>query len=237
LNINRQQAKLYLAALELSSAGAAELASKAGIERTASYAHLKKLVKLGLLSVSLKKHKTVFMAENPKRISEILEEKKNNFDKLLPDLLLMFNVKGIKPKVRYYEGREGMRTILLNSLKGGDKEKLHLNPFNNVLEVLGKEFARRYIETRAKNKIYVRSLRLQEEISGPWEFKTTDESILREVRYLPKDFKLENLIIVYGNTVAIISSIKENYGLEIESKEFADTMRSMFEILWKIAKK
>jgi len=236
LNINSQQAKLYLAALQLSSASVAELALKAGVERTACYPHLKKLVKIGLLSVALKKDKTVFIAENPKKINEILEEKKNHFNKLMPDLLAIFNAKDIKPKVRYYEGREGMKNILLNSIKSGSKENLHLNPFNNVIEVLGKDFARHYIETRVKNKINVRSLRLQEEVQGSWEFKTKDQSILREVRYLPKDFNLDNLIIIYNNTIAIISSVKENYGLEIESKELSNTMRSVFEILWKITK-
>ncbi|HJJ50727.1 MAG TPA: hypothetical protein O0X01_04300, partial [Methanocorpusculum sp.] len=67
LNLSPQEAKLYLAALELSPATATILAEKAGIERTASYPHLKNLVKMGLLSVRPEKNKKLYIAENPKK--------------------------------------------------------------------------------------------------------------------------------------------------------------------------
>ncbi len=37
---------------------------------------------------------------------------------------------------------------------------------------------------------------------------------------------------VYDNKVAIISSRKENYGVIIESREFADLQSMLFEMLW-----
>lgn len=232
LNLSPQEAKLYLAALELSPATAAVLAEKAGIERTASYPHLEDLVKMGLLSVRPEKNKSLYIAENPKKIGEILEDKQKEFKQVLPDLMSLFNTKGIKPKVRYYEGREGMKSIIMNSISGEAREKLHLMPTINVIEIMGEEFAKHYIDLRVKRGIKVKTLRIREKIEKPWEVTSSDPSLLREVRYLPESFDLENLIMIYANTVSIISSSKENYGLEIESKEFADTMRSFFNMVW-----
>lgn len=237
LNLSPQEAKLYQASLELSPATVADLAKKAGIERTASYPYLKSLVKKGLLKQSPIKGRTLYLAESPKRLGEILEEKKKTYQQLLPELMSIFNIKGTKPKIRYFEDRDGMRTILMNSIHPGIKEKLHINPIMNVMEVLGKDWSRRYIEERVKRGIRVKTLRKKETIVGPWEVTAKDKSLLREIRYLPDDFKVENLIIIYLNTVAIISSIRENYGLEIESKEFAETMRSFFNLAWEGAAK
>lgn len=235
IGLGAQEAKLYLAALELSPASVAQLSKKAGIERTASYPHLEELVRLGLLSIKPERGRRLYVAENPRKIGEILDNKKATFSKILPELMSVFNVKGVKPKVRYYEGRDGMRTILMNSIAGAHKIKFHLNPLRNVLEILGEEFARKYIETRAARGIKVNALRVRDYVEGPWEINAKDASLLREIRYLPDDFALEDMIIIYANTVAIISSVKENYGLEIESKELADTMRSFFNMAWDAA--
>lgn len=237
LNLSPQESKLYLAALEYSPATATVLAQKANIERTASYPHLEELVRMGLLTVQPGKNRKLYIAENPQKLILILDRKKEALSEALPDLMSIFNVKGVKPKIRYYEGQDGMRTIMMNSVGPGVREKLHLNPVMNVLEIFGEQFTRHYIETRTARKVRVKTLRYKEKIEGPWEVVSDDPSLLREVRYLPDDFLLDNLIIIYNNTVAIVSSAQENYGLEIESKELADTMKSFFNLAWQTAKK
>ena len=237
LNLSPQQAKLYLAALELSPAGAAILSKKAGIERTASYPHLEELVRIGLLTVMPEKSRKLYVAQDPKVLGKILDDRKEVFKRLLPDLMSTFSIEGVKPKIRYYEGKEGAKTILDNSLKIGAKVILHLTPAKNILTILGDEYAKHHIEERVRGGIRMKVLRPKEVIEGPWEMISTDKSLLREIRYLPKDFQLDNLIMIYTNTVAIVSSLRENYGLEIESKEFADTMRSFFNLAWEAAGK
>ena len=237
LNLTPQQAKLYLAALEYSPATVATLSEKSGIERTACYPHLEDLVQMGLVTVHPDKGRNQYVAESPQKLSQLLDEKKEALKSFLPDLMSIFNVKGVKPKIRYYEGQEGIKTIFMNSIKEGVEEKLHLMPVANVLEIVGEQFTRHYIEARTSRKISVRTMRNKGKIEGPWEVTTTDPSLLREVRYLPDNFLLDNLIMIYNNTVAIVSSLHENYGLEIESKELTDTMRSFFELTWASARK
>jgi sugar-specific transcriptional regulator TrmB len=236
-NLSSQQAKLYLAALELSPTGASALAEKAGLERTASYPHLEELAKMGLLSIVPIKGKKEYVAEDPRVIGKILDEKKDIFKKGLPELMSSFNVRGIKPKIRYYEGRDGMKKITTNAIMSGSQEILDLTPVKNVMAVLGERFVKHRVDARVQKGIRLKVLRPKERIKGPWEMVSTDKSLLREIRYLPENFKLDNFITIYANTVAIVSSLEENYGLEIESKEFADTMRSLFYLVWEKAEK
>lgn len=235
--LSSQEAALYLAALELSPAAASLIAKKAGIERTASYPHLASLVQKGLLRISPAKGRTLYEAENPHKIGELLKSKEESFKKILPELLSIYNINGVKPKIRYYEGREGARAIMSNSIQSGVKEIFHLTPAQNMMTVLGEDFARRHIESRVAKKIFMKTLRVREALEKPWEMVSTEKSLLRELRYLPEGFKLEDQIIIYQNTVAIISSATENYGLEIQSQEFADTMRSFFALAWEGAEK
>ena len=237
LGLSSQQARLYVAALEISPAGATALSKKADMERTACYSHLEELVKLGLINIAFEKGKRLYSAVHPRALGEILDDKNALYRKLLPELMTIYNVKGVKPRIQYYEGKEGMRTIMANTLLSGSKLNLHLVPMNSLMEVIGKEFSRKQIELRAQKGIEARTLRVREAIEGPWEVTSSDKSLLREIRYLPEGFKLDDLIIIHANTVAIISSAKENYGLEIESKEFADTMRSFFAAIWEVAEK
>lgn len=237
LGISNQQARLYLAALELSPASVASISKKAGMERTAAYPHLEELIKMGLLSIGPEKRRRVYIAQDPHSLGNILENRSGVYKKLLPELMSVFNTKGMKPKIRYYEGRDGLRTAMHNTLLSGSKLNLHLVPMNNVLEVLGEEFSRRYIEERVAFGIHARSLRVKEAVEGPWEIVSRDKSLLRDLRYLPNDFELDDLIIIHANIVTIISSIHENYAVEIESKEFANTMKSFFNVVWQIAEK
>jgi len=235
LNLSPQEAELYLAALEISPASVAQLSKKAGIERTATYPHLEKLLDLGLLTVSPEKGKKLYVAQDPKILGRILDSRKEVFKQVLPDLMSIFNIKGVKPKIRYYEGHEGAKTIIDNSIRSGAKEVLDLTPVKNIMAVLGERYVRSHIDERVRRGIKMRVLRPREKIEGPWEMVSTDKSLLREIRYLPEDFKLDDMIIIQSNIVAIVSSLRENYGLEIESKEFADTMRSFFNLAWEAA--
>ena len=52
---------------------------------------------------------------------------------------------------------------------------------------------------------------------------------------MPKEFDLYIDGAIYGDQVAILSIKKELFAVVIESKEVADTFRSLFELAWKMS--
>jgi sugar-specific transcriptional regulator TrmB len=105
--------------LELGPASVQDIAKKAGINRTTTYVMLEGLKKHGLVSTFERGKKTMFAAENPQALVEILTRqsneiaaKKNKLEESLPRLLAIFNTVDDKPRVRFLEGEEPLREIM-----------------------------------------------------------------------------------------------------------------------------
>ena len=58
----------------------------------------------------------------------------------------------------------------------------------------------------------------------------------RTIKIAPTNIYFELGYAIYQNTVRFISSSKENYGFIMESSELANTMKTQFDITWKLSK-
>src|SRR3972149_7099094 len=124
VGLSDKEAKVSLAALELGQAPAAEIASHSGVNRATTYVILEELRRKGLISSFEKGKKTYFSAEAPGRLSNLfeIEERrlKENFTglkKILPDLEKLYEIRGERPKARFFEGKEEIVSIREDVLK------------------------------------------------------------------------------------------------------------------------
>ncbi len=128
----------------------------------------------------------------------------------------------------------------MDTLNCREKVRRDFASVENIVEFLGQRFIDRQIEERAKRGIKVRSLRC---VSGKsdlerkdWYLRKENEDILREVRYLSREWSFEPVIFIHDHTITIISSKKESYALVIESKELSQALKILFDIAWESAK-
>ena len=92
-----------------------------------------------------------------------------------------------------------------------------------------------FVKNRLKNKIPIKLLSSVKRRYEAW--KPNDEKELRETKYSPKTKDMPNAIYTYGNKVAIFNTRPEApIGVLIENKDFADTMRILFSIVWEANK-
>ena len=129
LGLSEKEAKVYLAALELGPDTVQNIAKKAGINRPTAYLQIESLKQKGIISEVEKDSKVLIMAESPERLSSLLntyekelEFKKKELERILPNLSELFTGTGEKPKVKFYEGRGGIRAIEEDFLKTKSKE-------------------------------------------------------------------------------------------------------------------
>jgi len=228
--LSSRKADVYLATLEIGSGTVIEIAKKAGIKRTTGYNILLELIKQGFIIETVKQKKRLFIAEDPEKIKEEFSKKEAIFNELLPQLKSIYNVKGIKPKIRYYEGKEGLREAYNDALKYND-EILAFGS-EDVRHVLGEDWIDSYIYRRVKKNISLRAILPQTEyVSGV--LITQDKEHLRECKMVNASkypFSIE--VDAYGyQKVALISS-KEEIAVIIESKEIYNTIKLIFELLW-----
>ena len=127
IGLNEKEAKVYLATLELGQSVVQDIAKKAGVNRATTYFVIEALMKSGLMSSFHKGKKQFFIAADPDRLVEVLEQEKDlvekrekNLKKLLPQLQSINNKQKDRPVVKYYEGKEGIKTMVDEVLRADD---------------------------------------------------------------------------------------------------------------------
>ena len=235
-DLTNKKASAYLACLELGPSTVQAIARKARIKRTTTYDILEDLVEKGLVTYTIRGKKKYFLAEDPETLKSILKEKERMLDEILPQLKSIYNLPGIKPKIRYYKGVEEIKTIFRETLKCKSKETLGLLPPIDLYEFIGVDYMKNYVKSRVKLKIKNKTIRVK-----AWEaeekYFLRHKEQLREMRYAPKGIVFHSTIIIFDDKVAVISSRKESFGFLIESVEFSQTMKVLFGVLWKQSKK
>lgn len=229
--INKED-DVYLACLELGLASVNEIAVKANIKRTTAYDVLANLIKKGLVGQTQKGKKRLFYAEQPEKLNKLLEEKQAKLAEIMPMLKSLYNTAGEKPKIRYYEGKEGLKEVYCDTLNYTGELLAFVT--ENILKYLGDDFADEYIKKRKKTRITVRVIGPDtEEIIA---YKKVDKEFIKQTRLVPKEkFPFTIEMNIYGNKIAFMS-FKEAMGVIIESNEIAANMRLLFELAWQGAK-
>lgn len=228
-----KEARTYLALLELGEANAHDVAKKAKIVRPAIYDILERLKETGLVSSVVKGRATYFTANGPEAIRRGMDEKRHAFDRLLPELNSVFNATKSKPKIFFYEGVEGIKTVFEDTLTARDKDLRGILSMEDLFKIPGQEYMDDYVARRVELGYSLRVIRSKpKEITPAWPSGPAE---YRDVRYPPASMLFEMTTYVYDNKVGLISTVKENFGMIMESSEFAQNMGHLFEALWQLS--
>jgi sugar-specific transcriptional regulator TrmB len=235
LGLDSKEARFYLAALEAGQAPVSVLADKAGISRTNAYDVFMRLHRKGVLTqvergAAKKRKRFDVVAEDPARLLALVDDQRRAADAVLPNLRSVFNRSTVKPRIRLYEGQEGIRTVLYDTLNCRSKTLCGILSMRDLLEVPGREETEHYIQRRIAAGIFLRVVRSPEkDVGSIWQ---ASDAELREVRYTPPGLVFTMTTWVYDEKVAIVSSRRENFGMTIESEEFARMQQNLFNVLW-----
>lgn len=102
-----------------------------------------------------------------------------------------------------------------------------------LLQTPGKEEMDQYIKDRVSKGVWLKAIRSrQKDVEAVWSSGLRE---LRELRFCPSDLVLSMTTFIYDQRVCLISSKKENYGLIIESEEFAAMQRVLFDAIWALS--
>ena len=229
LGLKDKKADVYLAALELGSATVIEISKKASIKRTTCYDILMDLIKMGLVSETSKGKKRLFIGEDPEKILGDLENKEKLLSGILPQLKAVYNIKGVKPKIRFYEGKEGLREVYADTLKYSGEIAAFAS--EDVVRTLGREWADDYLKKRVKKNIRVRVILPKTEYVS--KIVGEDRESLRTSKLIdPQKYPFSIEINIYGHKKVALMSSREETGIIIEGDEVYKTMKLIFELLW-----
>lgn len=236
VGLSDNEAKVYLAMLELGPASVLEISAKAGVNRPTTYVQIEALKKMGLVSTQTKGKKQLYIPESPSQLESVLSkekieiaQKQEELKKVLGELTTLYNLGEDKPTVRYFEGKEGLLKMQEEFLKMKGKEILGIYSTDAVSKVFPMHNTD-YSDKRIKKGIKGRSIYTSSR--GP-VLKGRDKVALRETKFVsPEKFKFDSDITIFDNNVAISSLTGKIGGTIITDKAVADSFRSLFELLW-----
>lgn len=231
--LSEKETKVYLACLELGEAPIPDIAKKSNLPRTTVYGIMDSLVKNGLVGFLVRKKKKYFIAESPEKLLGIAQERARDIKEIIPRLKSIYNIAGSKTKIRFYEGKEGIRTIL-NDILNCKRHFLATTSIEDMNKLI-QDYFYDFIKKRIRN--YLKVKLLTNCSPSALKLKKTDEKELRETRFVPTKYHFKTANFIYGDRMAILSLGKNPMGIIIEDQSITETQRMYFEIAWQHGEK
>lgn len=234
IGLSDKEARVYLATLELGQATIANIATQSGIKRVTTYPVLQSLIDKGLCSTYNKDKKVYFIAESPETVLSVLhiqkkqiEEREQLIKGVMPQLKAIYNRQEDKPTVRFFEGMEGLRSMILEQQKSTDKEQFLVVPSDDLDKVFEVEERKVSYDVRVAQNKKVKMLYTRQQ--GSLEARNPgDEYIL-----VPShDFPISCDLAIFGNKIRIAALKGKLSGVIIDDENIATTLKSLFRLAW-----
>lgn len=241
LGLSEKEAKVYLAALELGKSTVLKIAKKAGINRaTTNYTITASLMKKGLVSSTTEGKKQYFLAEPPYKLRILLQERFAALQKnekllkdVLPSLQSLMPVAKDATTVRYYEGKEGLKSIGAEFGFGHRKEEPVRIAYSE--DLLRKVFNAKEIESMRKQRL---SKKLKARaLYNNQENKTVPSTQAQGILVSTDKYPFPSDLAIYGRDKVRFANMEGKIlGIIIENKTIHDTMASLYDLAWLGAK-
>ncbi|MDO8516533.1 MAG: helix-turn-helix domain-containing protein [Nanoarchaeota archaeon] len=236
LGLSETEARVYLALIDTGSSLAGPIIKKTGLHRGTTYQILQRLKEKGLVSSIIQGKKQYFQPVNPERLMDILKQRQEKLEEILPNLKAKLKASEEKQEVTVYSGVKGIRSLM-------DKILEDLNPEGKYYDFgvsgLFKEIMKEYWDIWQKKK---RKYKIKSYVIFNEEVKKKNPQLLKdyygEARFHPKEYSSITDTIIYKDFVILfIWTAKPPIAVVIKNKGNADSYKNQFKLMWKYSKK
>ncbi len=227
LGFTNAEIKVYIALLELGTATAGPIIEHSKLQNSVVHMTLKKLINKGFISFIKNGKRNIYQASNPRHMLDYIDQKKEQFETILPELLLKRETAKQQSEVITFRGIRGIRELLLELLDADGKE---YHTFGSSIKslMLGDAFWTSYHKKRAAKKIQAKLLfneSLREWCDVNAYPKTT-------YKFTKSGFEPLTETIIRHDKVGIIIWVDNPIGIIIHNKIAAHSYDSFFKLLW-----
>jgi len=231
IGLSDSEARIYLSMLSLGETSIISISRASGIKRSTIYPLIENLKNVGLVSVLEKKMKKVYVAEDPKRLSTIVDRKRDDLLSILPSLEAMYTSQGNDVFIKTYEGVEAMKSVydeLLMELSHHDEYLVIGDP--ERWDTHAKEYFKGFIKKRLKVELKARLLLTNSDTAK--EYKRFEKNFNEEIKILPNEYKMDSNVVITKNKIIIHQLYHPVLTMVIRSKSVIDFQKNLFEIIW-----
>ena len=234
LGLSDKETKVYLACLKLGPSPVRKISTEVSINRGTTHDILRSLVKRGLVSYYHQHRHQYFIAEDPEKLNDLVEEEhqkiletKGRIFAIIPQLKSMYDNAQEKPIVKFYEGHAGAKIILqgvLDSCKKDDIKEYYAYSSSAIRGFIYKLYPN-FSNDRVRSQIRVKVISI-----GPGG----ERRGLDERKWLTDKEGVPAYTILYHNNVATITLDADGkpMGVVIKDKNIYESQKMIFEFVW-----
>lgn len=243
-----KEVTIYLLLLQLGTAPASSLSDRSDIPRSTAQFTCQQLAKRGLLRMVQKANTYLFTPEPPEKLQMLLQkqqedlaEKEHELHRIIGELKAMQNPHSSLPRVRFYEGADGIAAAydaVLEDLQEGDEVVTYVKVMESgegtpeIRSVLDG-----FIKKRIRKK--VRSRLITPAAPAGRALQKSDAQSLRETRLVPEDafpISAAEIFIYKDKMYAMAFEKNALFATIVQNQSLATMQKAAFELAWERAK-
>lgn len=237
MGLNQTEALIYELLLEMGRSKAREVVEKAELGRGNVYNALLSLQTMGFIQV-VEGKQTEYEAVDPGRLSSLIDRRRKEIEQIEAEykeaatqMLSTFRLSTGKPAIQIYEGFEGTKKALYDSLQSKGEILTYLDPAALSQEIA--DLNKRYVTERRKRGIHKRIL--LPDNAAAREYLKVGGGEFTEIRLakgLSEHFK--TAMEIYDDTVTLLTMTPErNISVILTDPNITSLMRAQFEFVWR----
>ena len=245
--LSKEQAIIYEVLLKLGESPASVIAkavpSGTKLSRPLVYKVLDELIELDLASKTDEIGKIAkFTPKHPVAITKVIDNQKERIERTKKQFLAtsgklssLFNLSVGKPGVQFYEGKDGIWEVLMDSLTATE-EILSYADVDAVVKYIP-DLNAEYSAMREEQNVFKRVM-IIDSAEGRKFISSYDHNVTRAKLIKSDDNELyfQNVMQIYDNKISYITLTNDYLiGIIITNKNIADTHKYLFKSLWELS--
>ncbi len=246
--LSEKAALVYATILEMGGAYPSRISEATHLNRSTVYKVLIDLSVKGLVTEIEKGKKLFYQVERPQQLLRFAKMRRDTADEeyervktIIPEIEGMYSMSPNKPRIRFFENREGIMSILEDHINV--KTPYEMVGFANtdgLEKFIPPTFFKNYIQRKNCIGITTRGILsdgMQARTFNSRMYSVTKKSVIPNLRFIPADqFPINGEIIMYaGNKISFFNFDEKGglVGIIVEDKAIHDMMVRIFELAWK----
>lgn len=240
LGLNDREADAYVQLLKTGPQTASRFATVIRQPRSTTYFILERLKAAGIVEEHDSTEAKVFRAVQPRDIVSIfhlrereLEETMNEFQRLVPQLLMRQSSVSATPAVEWMDGRDAVMRLHAKGKREGNSEHdwcILFNPETLEKVVPGMLDASRYADRETR----FRELVTDTPFNRTYK-KEHDDGEYLQIRILPKEIRFDSNIAINGKTVhftSVTGDAAKAMNMRVRHPMLSREFQQIFDFLW-----
>ena len=229
IGLTNAEIKVYLTLLEIGQTKVGPVIEKSDLQSSVVHNAIHKLQDKGLVNYIKKGKIKHYKATSPNNFMDFIEEKKKNFEKILPELLLKQKLAKERNEAEVYIGFKGIMNLLLEVIKDTKKgEEFYFfssdfEPMNEKIQ----DFFRKYDPKRKGKGLVVKGI-------VPLNLKPLFQDRIKK-KVMQVKFTEQILpphMGIFQDKIFLFMWGEKPVGYLIYSKQLADRYKQFFNAMW-----